>query len=377
MKIWIITIVLLILMVATVCVVWQAIFPQKTHGGRYERETGRYDCFMLGQNIFFSDGFPDPRLNPGPMPMPPKADYEESVTLFGRTFTVGVYGKDPTYARIAAQEAIRRMERIAEIADPANPESEISKINRDACERPLPLSEEMYSLLTRTLEVSDKSKGAYDPTAGPLRDLWRKYSESGEMPPADELGAARALVGRRYVEIDDGSRLIRIKKKGVTLDLRDVIAGFAADQAAWVLKSESVTSGYVRCGDLWRLLAHPFAESEQTWAMGVPDARPDRVSRAARTFSCDRGAVVSKGYYTGYRVIGATAVGDTINPLTGNPCGDVAVCTVIGPNALECDAMASALVVLGGGQIDRLLKEFNPAGSGPKPKRVVPEGETP
>ena len=32
---------------------------------------------------------------------------------------------------------------------------------------------------------------------------------------------------------------------------------------------------------------------------------------------------------------------------------------------------------LGGGQIDRLLKEFNPAGSGPKPKRVVPEGEIP
>ena len=33
MKIWIITIVLLALMVATVWVVWQAIFPQSPHGG--------------------------------------------------------------------------------------------------------------------------------------------------------------------------------------------------------------------------------------------------------------------------------------------------------------------------------------------------------
>ena len=310
--------------------------------------------------------------------MPPKADYEESVTLFGRTFTVGVYGKDPTYARIAAQEAIRRMERIAEIADPANPESEISKINVEAAERPLPLSEEMYNLLTRALEVSEKSKGAYDPTSGPVRDLWRKYSESGQMPPLDELTAARALVGRRHIEISDSSRLIRIKKKGVTLDLRDVIAGFTADQAAWVLKSEGVTSGYVHCGDLWRLLAYPEAESGQTWPMGVPESRPDRAGRAGRTFFCDRGAVVSKGYYTGYRLIGTTAVSDVINPLTGNPCGDVAVCTVIGPNALECDAMASALVVIGGNRTGNdLLDGFNPKGDVPKTKRVVPGEETP
>jgi len=320
-----------------------------------------------------SPHFPDPRPNPGPMPVPVKADYEESIDLLGRTFTVGVYGKDPTYARLAAQEAVRRLERIADMVDPARADSELATINREGADRPFLLSEEMFHLLSRAMEISEKSKGALDLTAGPLRDLWRAYGDRGQTPPPSELAEARALVGMQYIQVDPKKRVIRLKKKGVTIDLRDVIGGFAADQAVYALRQEKVVSGYVHVGELWRLMQHPLAENEQMWTMGIPDTNPNNAGRASRTFSIPSGAVVSKGYYTGYRFVGNMPISDMVDPRSGNPAGGVAVCTVVGPDGLSVDAIASALVVLGGNQADYFLKQLNPKEPEIKSKKFTPE----
>ena len=367
MKVWIVTICMLLVAVAAVYVVWTVALPTKLPD-KYAIPEGRYDCFMAASQKFeITSGFPS-QMPTTTMPLPPKADAEETVEFLGKTLTIGVYGKDAMFARMAAQQAARRVEQIAAMADRTCEASEISQINREAGDRPMRLSEDMYRLLKRAMELSQKSKGAFDVTMGPLYDLWGAYAGRGDLPPGEDILNARTLVGYSNIQIDDSKRLIRFKKKGVTLDLRDIIGGFAADQAAYVLLGQTVTSAYVRVGDCWRLLKHPKAEDGQMWMMGIPDVNVSRAGRASRVFSCDRGAVVSKGFYTGFRFVRGTPVGDIIDPRTGLCASGVGVCVVVGPDATTCDAMASTLVCLGGGA-DFFLRQFNPKESEPKPAK--------
>ncbi len=371
---WILAIGMLIVAAAAVYVVGTVAFTTGGPGSPYAIPEGRYDCFMFAQNIIMTEQFPPPRPE-SIMPLPPKPEYEQTADFLGRELTIGVYGRDPAFSRIAVQQVLRRVEKIAAMADTSNPESELSIINRTAADRPVVMSPDMHYLIKRTLEISAKSKGAFDVTTGPLRDLWSACAARGMAPTPLEIRDARALVGSAAIQIDDSRRVIRFKKKGITIDLRDVIGGFAADQAAHALLVETVTSGYVRIGDCWRLLAHPQAEAEQTWIMGVPDPNPSHRGGAGRSFSCDRGAVVSKGYYTGYQFVGGTPISDIIDARTGTCAAGVAVCTVVGPDALSCDAMATTLVSLGGTQAAFFVSQFNPKETAPKPRKPADEEE--
>ena len=375
MKAWILTLCLLLVAAGAVYVVWTVVLSSSGPGSPYDIPKGRYDCFMITSGLVMTDHFPPPNMTSGPMPMPPKAEYEDSIELMGRTFTIGVYGREASFSRMTVQGAFRRLRKIAEMADPSIEDSEISRINRDAADRPVKLSDDMLHLLQRAIEIADKSRGAFDLTAGPLRDAWRRAAGERRTPSQDEIRDALALRGMQHIQIDESRKVIRIRKKGVTLDLRDVIVGFALDQAAYQLLNDTVTSGWVRCGDCWRLLNHPQAEQERSWIMGIPDPNPDHVGRASRTFTVASGAVVSKGNYQGYRFINNMPVSDLVDPRSGNSVGGVAVCTLMGPDAMSCDAMASTLTVLGGGQASWFLNQFNPKDTSPKVVKPKVEGE--
>ena len=383
MKVWIVSIFLLALAGIAVYVVCGVMFSGMASRSPYDIPSGRYDYDMISMNFNRSVHFPEPRSTSGAMPQPPRADYVAKEDYLGRTFSVGVYHKDKEFARQVAQKAMRRIEKLALMADPAIEESELSRINRDAAGRkPVQLSEDMYALLKRSMEISEKSNGAFDLTAGPLRRLYAAYLAREMTPPIDEITEARAVVGRKLVELSEagGKHFIHFTKPGVTLDLRDVIGGFCLDQAVYALRAETITSGYANVGDCWRLMTPPsWAESNVPWIMGIPSPRPEQAGKASSTFSFDPahnpdiGAVVSKGYYSFYRFVGNSAVTDIVDPRSGACAGGVSVCTVVGPDALTCDAMAAVAVVLGPGEVDFFFKSFNPKEEEVKAKKSTEE----
>ena len=61
-------------------------------------------------------------------------------------------------------------------------ESEWSQINRQAAEKPLRISPEMFRLLAACLEYSRESEGAFDISVGPLMKVWGFYKGTGHLP---------------------------------------------------------------------------------------------------------------------------------------------------------------------------------------------------
>jgi len=346
-----------------IATVWVVIYTLTSGGGEvgsaYARPKGRYDSFLVTyfSGIVKPPHFPETRNAQGPFPSFSPASYEETRELLGTKFRIGVYAKDKKFerslARSAVDDAFRRIEEIDDRVNLTKEESEVSKINRDAFSRPVRLSDDLYFVIKRAMEVSDRSSGAFDITSGPLRWLWETYGSQGEVPPSEKIVEARALVGYRDVEIDSGKHTIRLKRKGMVIDLHDIMRGFALDQAAYVLKRQGMTPGFIQAEDSCYLLDHPEG---LPYVIGIPDGQ----GFLKYTFDADRPAVVIKGAYKGARIVGTTVVGGMVDPRSGTCVGMVASCTVVGPDAMTCDALATALCVMGGSKAINFVNSFNP-----------------
>ena len=357
MKQWIIVGVLLLLGIAAVWVVVGTLLSGPGVGLPLEIPEGRYDGFLLTHHnvIVRTTGFPNAIDARGEFPAPPKPDYEETRKLMDFDFHMGVYHKDKTFARFAAREAFRRIGEIETRLSLDRKDSELSKINKEAFDKPVKLSDELYFILKRARQVSLLSDGAFDVTGSPLRWMWQHYAAYDQAPPSNKMREVRALVDWHGVRIDDETRTVRLAKKGVIVGLHDIIRGFCLDQAAYELRRQGMRKGFIRTGDTQYLLGSPDGEP---FIIGIPASAQER--KLKYTFDADRPAVAMKGFYTGYKFLGNTIVSDIVDPRSGSCVGSVGVCVVVGPDGMTCDAMATAICVLGGSRAVRFIAKFNP-----------------
>jgi thiamine biosynthesis lipoprotein len=356
MKIYIVAaLILLVGIAAAWIIVDNVISGMSDLGSPYRIPKGRYDCFLITDGpMFHTDDFPATRIAHGSFPPFPIPVYDEKRELMGVKFHIGVYDREKTSARIAVTEAFRRIEMIDERVDPEKEGSEVSKINREAGARPVVMSQELHFIVSRAMEISKRSGGAFDITSGPLRRLWERYGAAGQVPPEEEISAAVALVGYKSVQIDDRKRTIRLTRKGACLDLHGIAVGFALDQAAYVLRSQGVLKGFVRTDDSCHLIRPP---EEPSFVLGIPDGR----GLLKFIYENDRPAAATKGLCRGYKFVGNVIISGIVDPRSGTCAGNVASCTVTGPDAMTCEAMAAAITVMGGVKVNVFLGQFNPA----------------
>src|ERR1700712_259991 len=89
---------------------------------------------------------------------------EASADAMGSTYSVILYGEDRNKLESASEDAFREARRIDLLLSNYKPESEWSKVNREAMEHPVPVSRELFELLTACMNYSRQSEGAFDIT---------------------------------------------------------------------------------------------------------------------------------------------------------------------------------------------------------------------
>jgi thiamine biosynthesis lipoprotein len=205
-------------------------------------------------------------------------------------------------------------------------------------------------VLAHALEVAGDTGGAYDPTVGPLVDLWgfgpapRRHTR----PPADAIAAARARTGWARLTLDARGRRAR-QPGGVSVDLSSIAKGFAVDEVAAYLRRLGVTSYLVEIGG--ELRGHGTKPDGTPWwvALERPPALPGAGSGAGDLIVALHGlSVATSGDYRRFFEDGGQCYSHTIDPRTGCPVEHgLASVTVLHPECMIADALATALMVLG------------------------------
>ena len=222
------------------------------------------------------------------------------------------------------------------------PDSLVSRINAAAGRDWIAIDPEMEGLLQLCDTLHFMTQGVLDPTALPLIRLWDYKSPAPRIPAADELAAARALVGWKKVQRAPGKVFLPVA--GMALDFGGFGKEYAVDLVAQLALDHGLTSALVDFGHDLRALGPP--PGRPAWHIGLED--PRQPGAASGSIGVTGKGVASSGDYLRCFVIGGKRYGHIIDPRTGWPVANGCTqATVIAGSCLQAGVLSTTAFVLG------------------------------
>ena len=274
----------------------------------------------------------------------------ESVQMATK-FRISMHAESREKAEKAADEAFTRVAALTAIFSDYEPNSELSKLNRAEPNVPFPASADLLNLVSRSLEISRLTDGAFDITCGHVTRLWRSMRTRKKLPPADRLAAARAAMDWKAVKVDATAGTITLTKPGMLLDAGGIAKGYAADTALRLLREKHhITRALVIAGGDIAVGDPPPGQEGWEIQLRIADITTSiRLKNAAVSTSGDR-------YQT--TVIDGQSYAHIISPQTGLGLTDAVTCSVVAPDCTTSDSLATALCVLGRARGEAVTEGF-------------------
>ena len=228
------------------------------------------------------------------------------------------------------------------------PESEISRFNVFQESTPFEVSPQVVKVLRKALELNKDSQGAFDITVGPLVNLWGFGKDgSREEPPSDEeIAEVHAYVGSNMLHIID-DRHISKDNPHTEIDLSAIAKGYGVDVVADYLHTRGFKNYLVEIGGE---IVVRGKNNGKLWRVGIDrpefDENPGRELEEIIQLS-DAG-IATSGDYRNYFVAENKVYNHEIDPVSGKSImTGVASATVIAPDCMTADGLATALMVMG------------------------------
>ncbi len=268
----------------------------------------------------------------------------------GSSWTVKYVGPED------AADALRRVIE-AELADidatmsTWKPASDLSRYNAAPAGTWHALPAPLFAVMRAAVELAADTGGAYDPTVGPLVELWGfgPSGRDGGPPDATAVAAARARIGWQRLRFDEqGGRVFQ--PGGAQVDLNAIAPGHALDRITEALSARGLSDHLVEIGG--ELRAHGTRPDGQPWRVAIESPvasdRADGTIDARHVIELRDAALGSSGDYRRFFESGGRRYAHRIDPRSGEPIDNgVASVTVLAPRGIDADPLATALSVLG------------------------------
>ena len=279
---------------------------------------------------------------------------ERSTMAMGTVLTVTLAGMDQDAADRTINAVFEEIDRIENLLSTWKPESDLSRLNREAASGWYVTDEETFELLNKSVEYARLSDGAFDITAGPIIRLWGFHTRSDQrVPSPDEIAETMTVVGYSLLELDEDKKAVRFSREGMELDVSGVAKGYAVDKAVITLRGMDIRNALINLGG--NVFAMGSPPGRERWRIAVRDPRSDK-DDVGRLLVTDQG-VASSGQYVRYIEIKSRRYGHIIDPRTGKPVEGVRGTTIIAPDAVTADILSTATFVMGREKAEELIKD--------------------
>jgi FAD:protein FMN transferase len=276
------------------------------------------------------------RVHAGTVPKP--LTFERG--LMGTRFAITCHHPDQKKAEAAANTAFDEAERINKVASDYIADSELLGLSKHPPGEAIAVSPLLFKLISEALDLAEKTDGNFDPTLGPLTQLWRESRRRKALPDDPTLAAARAACGWTNLILDPPNRTVTFLKPAMRLDLGGIAKGQAADAMLAVMNKHAIPRTCITAGGDVRMGDPP--PNSNGWKVGV---RPDEDAEALVLSNC---AVSTSGDLHQFIEIGGTRYSHIIDPATGLGITHGRSATVIAATATVSDALATACCVAPG-----------------------------
>jgi FAD:protein FMN transferase len=263
----------------------------------------------------------------------------------GTTFSVVLYGPERVSLERGAREAIDEAHRIDALLSNYRSDSETSRVNAAAAREAVRVSDELFDVISASIDYSRKSAGAFDITVGPLMRTWGFYKGEGTLAPADEVARVLPRIGYRHVILDATARTVRFDREGVEIDFGGIGKGYAVDRMRERLRRAGVDTAFISAGasSLYGMGAPP-AEA-RGWKVAIRDPRdPGKVS--AEVFLKDMSLSTSGTAQKFFRANGRV-YSHLMDPRTGYPARGMLSVSVVAPRTIDSEVWAKPFFING------------------------------
>lgn len=236
------------------------------------------------------------------------------------------------------------------------PDSDLMRLNAALVGDPVAVPARLLDVLRMGLEIGRASGGGFDIGMGDAVAAWGFGSEAASPDRIRAAIAAPRRPAHEALELDTAKGQVR-KLFPITLDLNGIAKGYGVDRLAETLMHFGIGSALVGIDGEMRALGRQ--PGGNPWAVAVEAPDPQR--RAPHSLlALQDAAVATSGDYRHWVTVGDRRLSHTMDPVRGGPLAtSPASVTVVATTCVAADAWATALMVRGSAQGNRLARLHN------------------
>jgi thiamine biosynthesis lipoprotein len=272
---------------------------------------------------------------------------KETRVLMGTIINLAVITHSQSDAEHAIETTFSELERQIAVFDHRSQNSPAAILNREGVLVDPPV--EFLEVLEQASMVSEMTNGAFDVTIKPLIDLYQQSQP--DLPGEEAVQSALGLADYRKLVLSNEQ--VSFTQPGMQITLDGIAKGFIVDAGVAQLRQLGYDNIFVEAGG--DLMASGTKEGENPWRVGVQSPR-EGAGGILAGFSVRDQAVATSGDYMQYFSQDMNHH-HILDPRTGYSAPYIASSTVLAPNCMAADAIATALMVLEPREGIRILNE--------------------
>ena len=265
------------------------------------------------------------------------AHYEN---ILGTSLEIQVVTSIEASGPLAETAVLEEIDRLEKVFNAYNSASELSRWQA-TFEQEIIVSSELAHLLHEAESWRIKTKGTFNPATEALTRLWAEHARNGQPVEKSEILPFVEAMSRPLWEVN----LEKITAKRLTslpVTLNSIAKGFIIDRACdAATKVDGVGQVLINIGgDLRHFGTKPLN-------VAIADPRNDAENAVPidRVAICNQGLATSGDYRRGFQV-GEQWYSHLLDPRTGWPVESLVGVSVIAPDALQADVLATAFSIL-------------------------------
>ncbi|MCB0271570.1 MAG: FAD:protein FMN transferase [Bdellovibrionales bacterium] len=268
-------------------------------------------------------------------------------STMGTTYNITIYTGRNTNIDLLQKNTEKILAEINQQMSTYDSTSLISKFNKSKANVGMQIPEDFASVVEKALRIASDTSGIYDPTIGPLVNVWGFGPTSTRHKPSiQDIKKAMSLVGFQKINLTKNNNLYTLSKSidGVELDLSSIAKGFAVDKISTFLTYEGHQNHLVEIGGEMRSAGN---KNGNDWIVGIE--RPVMNKRSIiRYFALQNTSLATSGNYRNYFEEDKHIYAHTLDPFTGYPAPTTLLSvSVLASSCAMADGLSTALMAMG------------------------------
>jgi thiamine biosynthesis lipoprotein len=272
--------------------------------------------------------------------------------IMGTRIYVELWADDDAKGEAAIDAVMDEMRHIDDSMSTYKSTSEVSKVNAQAAQQAVPISAELFGLLSTALEYSRITEGAFDITYASVGYMY-DFRER-KRPSEEQIKVALPAVSYKHVILDSAAQTVRFSQPGVRIDLGGIAKGYSVDRGIEILRSLGFTHALVNAGGDSRVIGDRFG---RPWIVGI--RHPDHPDVVITRIPLIDAAFSTSGDYERFFDENGVRYHHIIDPHTGHSASKVRSATIIAPTATRTDGLSKTAFVLGPEEALRIYNQLD------------------